>query len=155
MPESKRAPSAPKRRVRQGAAAVKDDFELETKTEPSQDRAKTTFENILTITGELLVEVGFERLSTNLICKRAGITPPALYRYFPNKYAILHALGDRLAKAQDDIVLDWIKNGGLAASTFDEIVARNRDMIGKVIGVTKEFPGGAWVLRYARHTDLA
>ena len=31
------------------------------------------------------VEVGIERLSTNLVCERAGLTPPALYRYYPNK----------------------------------------------------------------------
>ena len=41
-------------------------------------------------------DVGIERLSTNLVCERAGLTPPALYRYFPNKYALLSELGQRL-----------------------------------------------------------
>ena len=137
-----------------GANELPEDVELETKTEPSQDRAKTTFEKILTITGELLLEVGFERLSTNLICKRAGITPPALYRYFPNKYAILRELGERLMKAQDDIVMEWIDEGGINTSTFDEAVASNRRMLERVNEVTKQFPGGAWVLRVMRVIPL-
>ena len=68
--------------------------DLDTKTLPRQGRAQETFERILAITADLLSEVGIERLSTNLICERAGLTPPALYRYFPNKYAVLHALGE-------------------------------------------------------------
>lgn len=126
------------------------DVALETKTEPSQDRAKTTFENILTMTGELLIDVGFERLTTNLVCKRAGITPPALYRYFPNKYAILHALGERLMAAQDEIVFEWMTSGGLDAASFEETVSKIRDLMDQVIRVTKTVPGGVWVVRVMR-----
>ncbi|MAI90049.1 TetR/AcrR family transcriptional regulator [Ponticaulis sp.] len=131
-----------------------DDVELNTKTEPSQDRAKNTFEAILSITGDLLVEVGFERLSTNLICKRAGITPPALYRYFPNKYAILKELGDRLMKVQDDVVIKWVDSGGLDTGSLEEEIASNRRMMAGVLDVTKDFPGGAWVLRVMRVIPL-
>jgi AcrR family transcriptional regulator len=58
---------------------------LTTKLQPSRATGRSTFEDLLSTAGELLSEVGFEGLSTNLICKRAGMTPPALYRYFPNK----------------------------------------------------------------------
>jgi hypothetical protein len=50
--------------------------DLDTKTLPRQGRAQETFERILSITAGLLAEVGIERLSTNLICERAGLTPP-------------------------------------------------------------------------------
>ena len=46
--------------------------------------------------GALLAEVGIERISTNMIAARAGLTPPALYRYFADKYAVLEALADDL-----------------------------------------------------------
>ena len=67
--------------------------DLRPKALPRQGRAQETYERLLGVAADLLGEVGIERLSTNLICDRAGLTPPAFYRYFPNKYALLHAMG--------------------------------------------------------------
>ena len=93
--------------------------ELLEKNRPRQDRAKRTYENILVAASELLVEVGVERISTNLIAERAGITVPALYRYFPNKYAVLYALGASLMDRQNRIFEDWYERhraaGGVSA----------------------------------------
>ena len=69
---------------------------LEAKKRPEQQRAAETVERILEATAAALADIGFERLSTNIVCARAGLTPPALYRYFPNKYALLYELGRRL-----------------------------------------------------------
>jgi AcrR family transcriptional regulator len=55
--------------------------DLGPKAVPRQGRALETYERILAATTELLGEVGIERLSTNLVCERAGLTPPVLYRY--------------------------------------------------------------------------
>jgi AcrR family transcriptional regulator len=123
---------------------------LETKVSPSQDRARNTFESILTVTGALLAEVGFERLSTNMICKKAGLTPPALYRYFPNKYAILHELGRRLMEAQDQAVFEWIRQGGIDTHSFEESAQKILEIQQQVNEITKAFPGGAWVVRVMR-----
>lgn len=60
---------------------------LTAKKQPAQQRGAETYERILEVAAALLAEVGIERLSTNLICSKAGLTPPALYQYFPNKYA--------------------------------------------------------------------
>ena len=68
---------------------------------PAQQRSSETYERILAVTAETLAEIGFERLSTNIVCERAGLTPPALYRYFPNKYALLYELGRRLMQRQN------------------------------------------------------
>jgi len=62
---------------------------------PAQQHATETFERILEVTAQTLADIGIERLSTNLARERAGLTPPALYRYFPNKYALLSELGRR------------------------------------------------------------
>lgn len=124
--------------------------ETATKQQPQQARAQDTFELILDTAGRLLDEVGLERLSTNLVCRRAGLSPPALYRYFPNKYAILRELGDRLMALQDQAVLDWIEEGGLAAETFEGRVASNVRLQERVNDITRQFPGNIYVLRALR-----
>lgn len=123
---------------------------LDTKSRPSRRRGKDTFEVILTTAGELLAEVGFERLTTNLVCERAGLTPPALYRYFPNKYALLKELAQRLMEAQDKAVLAWLEAGGIRSSSIEDSVARNRDLQKQINAITREFPGGDWILRALR-----
>lgn len=131
-------------------AAKTDTPSLDTKSRPSRRRGKDTFEVILTTAGELLAEVGFERLTTNLVCERAGLTPPALYRYFPNKYALLKELAHRLMDAQDKAVLAWLEAGGTTASSIEESVAKNRDLQKQINAITRAFPGGDWILRALR-----
>lgn len=87
--------------------AVRQRVELLEKNKPQQERAKRTYEAILASAAELLVEVGVERISTNLVAGRAGVTVPALYRYFPNKYAVLNALGAVLMDKQNAIIQTW------------------------------------------------
>jgi AcrR family transcriptional regulator len=88
-------------------SAGREQVELLEKNKPRQARAKRTYEAILEAAAGLLVEIGVERISTNLIAERAGITVPALYRYFPNKYAVLYALGAKLMDRQNRIAADW------------------------------------------------
>lgn len=83
--------------------------ELLEKNKPRQARAKRTYEAILVAASELLIEVGIERISTNIMAERAGITVPALYRYFPNKYAVLHALGAAMMDKQNHVCLEWFE----------------------------------------------
>lgn len=89
--------------------ATRPKVELLEKHKPLQERAKRTYEAILAAAAELLVEVGVERISTNLIAESAGITVPALYRYFPNKYAVLHALGALLMDRQNQVFQEWFE----------------------------------------------
>lgn len=89
--------------------ATRPKVELLEKHKPLQERAKRTYEAILAAAAELLVEVGVERISTNLIAESAGITVPALYRYFPNKYAVLHALGAVLMDRQNQVFQEWFE----------------------------------------------
>lgn len=127
---------------------------LATKVEPSQERARNTFETILDTTAQILTELGFERLSTNLVCERAGLTPPALYRYFPNKYAILKELGRRLMELQDDAVYRWIGEGGLETETLEDSIASTRTVQLRVNEITRQQPGGVWIMRALRAVPL-
>lgn len=81
--------------------------ELLEKNVPRQARAIKTYETILDAAAQLLIDVGVERISTNLIAERAGITVPAVYRYFPNKYSVLNALGSRLMDRQNAVLAAW------------------------------------------------
>jgi AcrR family transcriptional regulator len=125
--------------------------DLETKLKPQQHRARSTYDAILEAAGELLAEVGVERLSTNLVCKRAGLTPPALYRYFPNKYALLKELGERLMADQDEAVFAWQEKfrGREPKNLKDEADIRCR-IEREVNAITRRFPGGGWVMRALR-----
>jgi AcrR family transcriptional regulator len=124
---------------------------LEAKLQPQQRRARSTYDAILEAAGELLAEVGVESLSTNLVCRRAGLTPPALYRYFPNKYALLKELGARLMAVQDDAVFAW--QDRLRNRKFGSVEeeANTRSMVqDEVNALTRRFPGGGWVMRALR-----
>jgi len=121
-----------------------------TKTQPTQDRSRNTFEIILKSAGELLEEVGIERFSTNLVCQRAGLTPPALYRYFPNKYALLRELGARLMVAQDEALFEVIEQTGLGPATPAQMLSRGMARQKAINTVTARFPGGLWIMRAMR-----
>ncbi|MBB6426580.1 TetR/AcrR family transcriptional regulator [Sphingopyxis sp. JAI128] len=112
---------------------------------PQQDRARQTRERLLDVAGELLAEVGVDRISTNRIAARAGLTPPALYRYFADKYAVLEALGRRLMDRQNAVLEAWLARhapGGLAGMA-DHI----GDLLAENAAVTAAEPGAIWILR--------
>jgi AcrR family transcriptional regulator len=122
---------------------------LEAKKRPEQQRAAETVERILEATAAALADIGFERLSTNIVCARAGLTPPALYRYFPNKYALLYELGRRLMQRQNALVPLWITPQALTGSVAD----LERALAGLLIDtrrVTAATVGGVWIIRALR-----
>jgi AcrR family transcriptional regulator len=127
---------------------------MATKTRPIQLRSRQTFERVLAAAGDLLAEVGIEQFSTNQVCKRANVTPPALYRYFPNKYALLRELARRLMEIQDNEVFAWIEAGGLLGATTEDIAARNLTLLRSLMDLTQGFPGGIWILRAMRAVPL-
>lgn len=62
---------------------------------PKQDRSRATVDAILEATARVLVEVGYERASTNRIARVAGVSIGSLYQYFPGKEALVAALVER------------------------------------------------------------
>ncbi|WP_234409508.1 TetR/AcrR family transcriptional regulator [Ideonella sp. B508-1] len=122
---------------------------LATKKQPAQQRATETYERILEVTAQTLADVGIERLSTNLVCERAGLTPPALYRYFPNKYALLSELGQRLMQHQNVVVARWITRE-VIDGPLDGVERALEGLIVDTYEVTKNTPGGVWIMRALR-----
>jgi len=66
--------------------------ELKPRIVPAQKRAEKTVKHILDVSADLLEEVGIDNFNTNLLAERANIRVATVYRYFPNKLAILSAL---------------------------------------------------------------
>jgi AcrR family transcriptional regulator len=115
---------------------------------PRQERAVQTYERLLDVAGELLGEVGVERISTNLICARAGMTPPALYRYFKDKYAVLEALGQRLMARQNAVLFAWLETH--APLGFKALGDAAEALMQATAEVTAAEPGASWTLRALR-----
>ncbi|WP_308367247.1 MULTISPECIES: TetR/AcrR family transcriptional regulator [unclassified Microbulbifer] len=69
--------------------------QLAPRREPVQARARERTRQILDTTGRLLEEVGLNDLTTILIAKELGVSVGSLYHYFPNKHAILYAMGEQ------------------------------------------------------------
>ncbi|MEM0955942.1 MAG: TetR/AcrR family transcriptional regulator [Pseudomonadota bacterium] len=119
--------------------------ELVEKNRPKQQRAIRTYEAILSAASELLCEVGLEKISTNNIAERAGVTVPALYRYFPNKYAVLNALCSRLLSALNASCESWRSvhlQGNPCGPGREDFLA----LLVNVHAIVKDFPGGLELL---------
>ena len=115
---------------------------------PKQVRSLQTRERLLDVAGALLAEVGIERISTNMICSRAGMTPPALYRYFADKYAVLEALGRRLMDRQNVVLLAWLDR--YAPQGLEALAAHTEELLHATADVTAAEPGSVWILRALR-----
>lgn len=105
----------------------------------------STRDLLLDTAGLLLGEVGMERISTNMICERAGVTPPALYYYFQDKFEIITALGERLMDRQNEALVRWVErhaSGGIAV-----YADHTKELLRETAEITEADPGGVWVER--------
>lgn len=68
---------------------------------PVQERSRQTVSRILDTAAEIADEVGVEAVTTRAVADRAGVSYPALYRFFPDREAILEALLERLTEDLD------------------------------------------------------
>jgi AcrR family transcriptional regulator len=79
---------------------------------PRQKRAQATVDAILDASAELLVSLGYDKLSTNKVAQRAGVSVGSLYQYFGNKESIVMALverhTDRMLALLEDKIAEFI-----------------------------------------------
>ena len=68
---------------------------LRLRRRPSQPRGVATFERILMAAADILRSGGIEALSTNLVASQSGVNISSIYKFFPNKQAIIAALHRR------------------------------------------------------------
>lgn len=70
-------------------------MDVKPRRSPRQARARVTVDAIVEATTQVLLEEGYDRLTTARAAERAGVSVGSLYQYFPNKAALVFAVIDR------------------------------------------------------------
>ncbi|WP_346836437.1 TetR/AcrR family transcriptional regulator [Microbulbifer sp. SAOS-129_SWC] len=104
---------------------------------PVQARARERTRQILDTTGRLLEEVGLNDLTTILIAKELGVSVGSLYHYFPNKHAILYAMGEQWL-ASMTTALEEMEQQDLGDVTLEQFLD---DLIERLLAVYREQRG--------------
>lgn len=103
------------------------------RNEPVQARSTARLAALLDAAAAAVDEHGFERLTTAMIAERAAASIGTVYRYFPDRIAVLHALAarnfDRVservrAELRNEAHSDWVD---AMTAAFDVFVEAFRD----------------------------
>jgi AcrR family transcriptional regulator len=80
------------------------------RNEPVQARSSARLAGLLDAAAAVIDEIGFERLTTAMVAERAGASIGTVYRYFPDRIAVVEALAirctQRLAERFEAVIRD-------------------------------------------------
>ena len=83
---------------------------LPLRNEPVQARSTARLAALLDAAASVVDEIGYERLTTAMVAEKAGASIGTVYRYFPDRIAVLQALGarnlDRVLHSVHDELID-------------------------------------------------
>jgi AcrR family transcriptional regulator len=79
------------------------------RTEPIQERSAARIDALLDAAAGVVDEIGFDRLTTAMVAERAESSIGTVYRYFPDRIALLQALRDRALGRYRIAVVDLIR----------------------------------------------
>lgn len=71
------------------------DARVTLRNEPVQARSTARLTALLDAAASIVDEIGYERLTTAMVAERAGASIGTVYRYFPDRIAVLQALAAR------------------------------------------------------------
>ncbi|PPL14279.1 hypothetical protein GY24_16675 [Microterricola pindariensis] len=100
------------------------------RTEPIQQRSAERLDALLDSAAYVVDQVGFDRITTAMIADHAGASIGTVYRYFPDRVAVLSALRDRsMARfrarvafdIQDSSPQNWWQAIDLAITAFVDL----------------------------------
>ncbi|WP_328393404.1 TetR/AcrR family transcriptional regulator [Nocardia sp. NBC_00416] len=103
-----------------------------------QARGLRRADEVLATAAVVFAETGFERATTNLIAKRAGISPGSLYQYFRDKEAIARGLAERYVERLAVMQSEAFELTGDAEQDFDAVVDHSID---RIVGFNVDNPG--------------
>ena len=86
------------------------------RTEPTQRRSTQRLDALLDAAAGIVDELGFERLTTQMVAERAGASIGTVYRYFPDRVAVLHALRERSVRRYRERLAETMEQAELAAN---------------------------------------
>lgn len=111
--------------------------QLTPRREPVQARARERTRQILDTTGRLLEQVGLNDLTTILIAKELGVSVGSVYHYFPNKHAILYAMGEQWL-ASMTAALEELAQGNLEEMQLEQFIS---ELLDRLVTVYREQRG--------------
>jgi AcrR family transcriptional regulator len=100
------------------------DHDAAVRRRPAQARSQARFDQILAAAAELIGERGIEPVTMTDIAERAGMALTAVYRYFPNKQAVVRELALQTFAHDTDTM--FAMDPGLDR-TPDELIAAGVD----------------------------
>lgn len=94
------------------------------RNEPVQARSTARLATLLNSAAAVIDEIGYERLTTAMVAERAGASIGTVYRYFPDRIAVLQSLAARnverlMGRADEQLA------SGRHASALDAVLAIN------------------------------
>lgn len=116
---------------------------------PTNARSAASFEKLLQAAAEVLADTGFEKLTSNGICARAGLTPPAFYHYFNDKYEVLEELADRLVRKQHESFSAWFAEFSANGRKLPSSAALEK-LFEAAVQIATQEPSGMWTIRALR-----
>lgn len=84
---------------------------IEARRAPGQDRSRATLQSIMDASASLIAAHGLDAVSMTQIANLAGMSKASLYRYFPNKQALLLAHAERSFKSHREEMQAVMQHG--------------------------------------------
>ncbi|MDP9026034.1 MAG: TetR family transcriptional regulator [Actinomycetota bacterium] len=81
------------------------DMAAQIRNEPVQARSTARLAALLDAAAHVVDEIGYERLTTAMVAERAGASIGTVYRYFPDRIAVLQSLAARNVERTGERVL--------------------------------------------------
>jgi Transcriptional regulator len=118
------------------------------RNEPVQARSAARLTALLDAAAHVVDEIGYERLTTAMVAERAGASIGTVYRYFPDRIAVLQSLAARNAERTSGKALAEISN-----PEHGDWLSALAAAFGHGVAAFREEPGFA-SLRYGDVLDL-
>uniref|UniRef100_UPI0024555739 TetR/AcrR family transcriptional regulator n=1 Tax=Nocardia abscessus TaxID=120957 RepID=UPI0024555739 len=113
---------------------------------PTQQRAKETREQILATAARLFGEGGIAETSTNRIAAEAGLSIGTVYRYFPDRTAIVDELLERLLENAERRFTHWVSD--LSQRPIPQLLPSAPKVLGEMLELfTEELVANAYLVR--------
>lgn len=120
---------------------------------PVQERSRARVEAILDAAEQVFLELGYPNATTNHVAARAGTSIGSLYRFFPDKEALLLAIAARYddRMRQMATALSPAAPEEVAALTLEQLIGRGVDAFGAFL---KDSPGFRTLIQEQRNPVL-
>lgn len=79
------------------------------RSHPTQSRSQQRVQKIVLATQEMLAKYGYEETTIKRIAEAAGIKQTSIYRYYPNKRAVITVLADIFVAQQNNAITHCIE----------------------------------------------